>query len=124
MSFVRPIRIVPGGVGRLLIAPLRLLVGGLVFALGTATHCMSSRAGNRDNAQYHAVTCLVHGIVGFVTGTFTILNASNVVDLIPVVAFGSAFAQLLVMDWSMQIEIKLQSLMDPPKEQSKKIQAA
>jgi hypothetical protein len=95
--------------------PAALFMGGLVFFLNNITHTLSSRAGNRDHAPYHAVTCVVHGVVTFATGTFVVLNA-HFLDLVPVAAFGSAAGQLFAQKWSMGMEKWLSSVMDVPQE--------
>jgi hypothetical protein len=99
--------------------PASLLLGGFVFFANNITHTLSSRAGNRNNASYHAVTCMIHGLVTFGTGTFVVLNA-HFLDLIPVAAFGSALGQLFAQRFSMKMESWLTSVMDLPQEQKAK----
>lgn len=98
-------------VGTELERPVSLLLGGCVFFVNNITHTLSSRAGNRNHAPYHAVTCLIHGLMTFGTGTFVVLNA-HFLDLVPVAAFGSALGQLFAQKLSMQAEKWLVSVMD------------
>jgi len=88
-----------------------LVFGGIVFFANNVTHTLSSRAGNRNHASYHAATCLLHGFVTFSMGAFVILNASFL-DLIPVAALGSAAGQLYAQKFSMWMEKRLVSVMD------------
>lgn len=91
--------------------PVALLVGAATFFANTVTHTLSSRAGNRNHAGYHAVTCLIHGGTTFFMGAFVILNASFL-DLIPVAALGSAAGQLFAQRASLSMEKRLESVMD------------
>ena len=100
--------------------PVALLLGGGVFFINNITQTLSSRAGNRNHAPYHAVTCLFHGIMTFGTGTFVVLNA-HFLDLVPVAAFGSAFGQMFAQKWSMKMEAWLVSVMDLPEEKKSSI---
>lgn len=95
------------------VRPVTLLIGGLLFFISNVTHTLSSRAGNRNHALYHAVTCILHGVVYFSLGTFVILNA-HFVDLIPLAALGSALGQLFAQRFSMRVEKFLVSVMDVP----------
>jgi len=95
--------------------PISLFLGGCVFFVNNITHTLSSRAGNRNHAPYHAITCLIHGVMTFGTGTFVVLNA-HFLDLVPVAAFGSALGQLFAQQWSMKMEKWLVSVMDVPEE--------
>lgn len=88
-----------------------LAFGGFIFFVDSATHTLSSRAGNRSHAPYHAATCLLHGFVAFSLGAFVILNA-RFLDLIPVAALGSAAGQLYAQKFSMWMEKRLVSVMD------------
>ncbi len=103
--------------------PLSLLIGGMVFFINNITHTLSSRAGNRNHAPYHAITCVLHGVVTFGTGTFVVLNA-HFLDLVPVAAFGSALGQLFAQKWSMKAEKLLASVMDLPEEKKSSPKAA
>ncbi|OYV27924.1 MAG: hypothetical protein B7W98_00725 [Parcubacteria group bacterium 20-58-5] len=100
------------------VRPLALVLGGLVFFTNNVTHTLSSRAGNRNHAAYHALTCLLHGFVTFLMGTFVVLNA-HFLDLIPVAAFGSASGQLFAQRVSLWVEAQLGSVMDLPPEPKK-----
>lgn len=91
-----------------------LAIGGLMFFLNSSTHTLSSRAGNRNHAPFHAVTCVLHGIVAFSVGTFIILNA-RFIDLLPIAIFSAAAGQLFAQKLSIRLEKILQSVMDPPK---------
>jgi len=91
--------------------PASLFLGGALFFASNVTQTLSSRAGNRNNAPYHAVTCLMHGLVTFGTGTFVVLNA-RFLDLIPVAALGSSLGQLFAQRWSMRVERWLGSVME------------
>ncbi len=91
--------------------PLALLLGAAMFFANNITHTLSSRAGNRNHAGYHAVTCLIHGGTTFFMGAFVILNASFL-DLIPVAALGSAAGQLFAQRASLWMEKRLESVMD------------
>jgi hypothetical protein len=104
-------------VGKELERSASLLLGGVLFLLHSITHTLSSRAGNRNNSPYHAVTCLMHGVVTFGIGTFVVLNA-RFLDLVPVAAFGSTLGQLFAQHWSIRIERCLGSVMDAPKPSS------
>jgi hypothetical protein len=95
--------------------PAALFIGGLVFFASNITHTVSSRAGNRNHAPYHAVTCVIHGLMVFGTGSFVILNPS-IPDLIPVAALGSALGQLFAQRFSMTMEAWLVTVMDVPEE--------
>jgi hypothetical protein len=95
--------------------PAALFLGGFFFFANNITHTISSRAGNRNHAPYHAVTCVIHGLMVFGTGSFVILNPSFP-DLIPVAAFGSALGQLFAQRFSMKMEAWLLSVMDVPEE--------
>ncbi len=88
-----------------------MVFGGFIFFANNITHTLSSRAGNRNHAPYHAMTCLLHGLVTFWMGTFVILNA-RFLDLIPVAALGSAAGQLYAQKFSMWMEKRLVSVMD------------
>lgn len=88
-----------------------MIFGGFVFFANNITHTLSSRAGNRNHAPYHAATCLLHGSVTFSMGAFVILNASFL-DLIPIAALGSAAGQLYAQKFSMWMEKRLVSVMD------------
>ena len=93
--------------------PATLLFGGLMFFIQNVTHTLSSRAGNRNHASYHAVTCVFHGVLYFLTGSFVILNA-NFMDLVPLAIFGSAAGQLFAQRLSLKVERHLMSVMDVP----------
>jgi hypothetical protein len=95
------------GLGR----SLALLFCGMLFFLNNMTHTLSSRAGNRNNTMYHAITCLLHGLAMFGTSSFIVLNA-HYVDVVPVVCLGAALGQLFAQQCSMQIERRLGSVMD------------
>ncbi|MBI4118557.1 MAG: hypothetical protein HY455_03420 [Parcubacteria group bacterium] len=101
-----------------LVRPAALAIGGLLFFLVNMTHTLSSRAGNRNHAGYHAVTCIPHGIVHFSMGTFVILNA-HFVDLIPLAMLGAALGQLWAQELSKRVEKYLTSVMDVPPEPKK-----
>lgn len=88
-----------------------MVFGGLMFFANNITHTLSSRAGNRNHAPYHAATCVLHGLITFWMGAFVILNA-RFLDLIPVAALGSAAGQLYAQKFSMWMEKKLVSVMD------------
>lgn len=90
---------------------MALVFGGLMFFANNITHTLSSRAGNRNHAPYHAATCVLHGLVTFWMGAFVILNA-RFLDLIPVAALGSAAGQLYAQKFSMWMEKRLVSVMD------------
>lgn len=91
--------------------PAALVLGGLAFFANNVTHTLSSRAGNRNHAPYHAATCLIHGLVTFFMGAFVILNA-RFLDLVPVAALGSATGQLFAQRISLRMEQWLASVMD------------
>lgn len=91
--------------------PLALLFGAAMFFANNITHTLSSRAGNRNHAGYHAITCLIHGATTFFMGAFVILNA-QFLDLIPVAALGSATGQLFAQRVSLWMEKRLESVMD------------
>lgn len=92
---------------------MALVLGGMIFFVQNSTHTLSSRAGNRNHALFHATACVLHGTLYFLGGTFVILNASFV-DLIPVAALGGALGQLFAQRVSMRIERRLESVMDVP----------
>ncbi len=91
--------------------PAALLLGVVFFFSHEVTQTLSSRAGNRNHASYHAVTCLIFGVGTFWMGAFAILNA-HFLDLIPVAAMSSVVGQLLAQKFSIWMEKRLVSVMD------------
>ena len=92
--------------------PATLLFGGLMFFIQNVTHTLSSRAGNRNHASYHAVTCVFHGVLYFLTGSFVILNA-NFMDLVPL-AILALRQDSSLRNVSLKVERHLMSVMDVP----------
>jgi hypothetical protein len=87
-----------------------MVMAGVLFFLSNVTHTLSSRAGNRNSSTYHAVTCILDGMMTFWTGTFVILNA-RFLDIVPIAAFGTALGQLWAQRCSMGMERWLGSVM-------------
>lgn len=99
---------------------IALVFAGMVFFFNSVTHTVSSRAGNRNHSPYHAMACVVHGLVVFGTGSFAILNP-HIFDLLPVALLGSALGQLCAQRFSLYMEYWLGSLMDLPEGEIRKI---
>lgn len=100
------------------VRPLSLLIVCAAFFANSVTYMFWSRSGNRSHAPYHAVTCVLHGLVTFALASFTILNPSYR-DLLPLAVIAGSIGQLVAYRYSINAERWLKAMMNVPQEEQK-----
>lgn len=98
---------------------LVILTAALIFLLDTALHTLTSRAGNRNNTNYHVATLIPKGLMDFCKVSYIAQN-DKIPDIVPIAVLSGSLGSLYGKDIAEKIERWLQARMDVEPEPARK----